>query len=91
MGTKNVQIRMEEELKEQSDELFSSLGTSTNEAIKIFLSTAIRNNGFPFEITLNNPTVETIKAVEEAYAIQDGTLSSPVYETVEDFMKELRS
>lgn len=88
---KNVQIRMENELKERSDELFNNLGTSTNEAIKIFLSTAVRTNGFPFEITLDKPNTETKKAIEEAYAIQDGKIETQVYDTVDDFMKDLRS
>ena len=91
MTIKNVQIRMENELKERSDELFNNLGTSTNEAIKIFLSTAVRTNGFPFEITLDKPNAETKKAIEEAYAIQDGKIEAQVYDTVDDFMKDLRS
>lgn len=36
LATKNVRIRIENELKEKPDDLFNSLGTSTNEAIKSF-------------------------------------------------------
>ncbi|MFL2106080.1 type II toxin-antitoxin system RelB/DinJ family antitoxin [Desemzia sp. FAM 23991] len=41
--TKSLQIRIDSELKDEADELFNQLGTSTNEAIKIFLKMAIRN------------------------------------------------
>lgn len=34
---------------------------------------------------------ELIIAIEEAYAIQDGKIETRVYDTVDDFMKDLRS
>ncbi|HEY4400194.1 MAG TPA: type II toxin-antitoxin system RelB/DinJ family antitoxin [Lactobacillaceae bacterium] len=49
---KNIQVRVEEDVKDKADKLFDALGTTTNEAIKIFLSTSIREKGFPFEIKL---------------------------------------
>lgn len=45
-----IQIRVEDELKVKSDALFKELGTDTTTAIRIFLTQAIANNGFPFEI-----------------------------------------
>lgn len=48
-----IQIRVEDELKNKSDELFKRLGTDTTSAIRMFLTQAILNNGFPFEIKLN--------------------------------------
>ena len=51
-----IQVRVDDELKMKSDVLFRELGTDTTSAIRIFLTQAIANNGFPFEIkkkTLN--------------------------------------
>lgn len=45
-----IQIRVDDELKAKSDSLFKELGTDTTTAIRIFLSQAVANNGFPFEI-----------------------------------------
>ena len=45
-----IQIRVEDELKTKSDTLFRELGTDTTSAIRIFLTQAVANNGFPFEI-----------------------------------------
>lgn len=52
-----IQIRVDDELKAKSDSLFKELGTDTTTAIRIFLSQAVANNGFPFEIkrVKNNP------------------------------------
>lgn len=52
-----IQIRVDEELKNKSDKLFKELGTDTTTAIRIFLTQAVANNGFPFEIKkkIENP------------------------------------
>lgn len=45
-----IQVRVDDELKLKSDRLFKDLGTDTTTAIRIFLTQAVANNGFPFEI-----------------------------------------
>jgi len=48
--TATIQVRVDEELKTKSDQLFKELGTDTTTAIRMFLTQAVANNGFPFEI-----------------------------------------
>lgn len=45
-----IQVRVDDDLKMKSDMLFKDLGTDTTTAIRIFLTQAVANNGFPFEI-----------------------------------------
>ena len=45
-----IQIRVDDELKSKSDELFKALGTDTTTSIRMFLTQALAVNGFPFEI-----------------------------------------
>ena len=45
-----IQVRVDDELKLKSDELFRDLGTDTTTAIRIFLTQALAANGFQFEI-----------------------------------------
>ena len=54
-----IQVRVDDELKSKSDRLFKELGTDTTSAIRIFLTQAVAQNGFPFEIkkTVRNPYV----------------------------------
>ncbi|WP_125565322.1 type II toxin-antitoxin system RelB/DinJ family antitoxin [Companilactobacillus insicii] len=61
---KNIQVRVDDELKESSDKLFQKLGTTTNEAIKIFLQMSKNNEGFPFELKLDK-TTDLLEWVEE--------------------------
>lgn len=49
-----IQIRVDDELKIKSDNLFKDLGTDTTTAIRMFLTQAVANNGFPFEIKRMN-------------------------------------
>lgn len=51
--TSTIQVRVDEELKEKSENLFKELGTDTTTAIRMFLTQAIQYNGFPFEIRKN--------------------------------------
>ncbi|WP_230398478.1 type II toxin-antitoxin system RelB/DinJ family antitoxin [Novisyntrophococcus fermenticellae] len=48
-----IQIRVDDDLKAKSDSLFKDLGTDTTSAIRMFLTQAVANNGFPFEIKRN--------------------------------------
>ena len=52
-----IQVRVDDDLKTKSDALFKDLGTDTTTAIRIFLTQAIAENGFPLEIkrTKSNP------------------------------------
>lgn len=52
MDMKNIQVRVDAKLKQDADQIFGQLGTNTNDAIKIFLQTAVRAQGFPFRISL---------------------------------------
>lgn len=89
--TKSLQVRIDGDLKDEADELFNQLGTTTNEAIKIFLKTAVRNKGIPFPISLEAPNAETQKAIQEAYEIIDEKIQTTTYVSVEDLMKDLKS
>lgn len=49
-----IQVRVDDDLKRRSDILFKDLGTDTTSAIRMFLTQAVANNGFPFEIKKNS-------------------------------------
>lgn len=46
-----VNIRVEDDLKEQGEKLFNSLGMNFTTAINIFISQAVREGGIPFAVT----------------------------------------
>lgn len=65
----NMNIRMDEDVKAQAESLFSELGMNMTTAINVFLKQAIRENGIPFEIKIENPNATTIAAIQEGKRI----------------------
>ncbi|MBD5430736.1 type II toxin-antitoxin system RelB/DinJ family antitoxin [Lactobacillus sp.] len=61
---KNIQVRVTNKMKEKADKLFNDLGTTTNEAIKMFLQASLNNNGFPFEVKKPEPD-DLLQSVKE--------------------------
>lgn len=52
MATVPTQIRIDEELKKQSVELFSQLGLDMSSAINMFLRQCLLRGGLPFNVEL---------------------------------------
>ena len=46
-----VNIRIDDTLKEQGEKLFTALGMSFSTAISVFVSQSVREGGLPFEVT----------------------------------------
>jgi len=46
-----VNIRMDDKLKEQADKLFDELGLNMTTAFNIFVRQSVRQGGIPFEVT----------------------------------------
>lgn len=59
MASANINIRIDPELKEQAESLFSDLGLSMTSAITVFLKSAVNSNGIPFELKRSIPIEET--------------------------------
>jgi DNA-damage-inducible protein J len=89
-GTTNLSIRMDRELKEQADRLFSELGMNMTTAMNIFVRQSVRQGKIPFEITLNQPNAETIAAMEEAERIaRDPNVKG--YTNLDELFKDLKA
>ncbi len=59
-NTINVNIRLDEDLKKQTEKLLADMGLNMTTAVNIFLRQVLRTGGIPFEITtrkddFNNP------------------------------------
>ncbi len=60
-----IQVRIDDELKAQSDSLFKDLGIDTTAAIRMFLKQAVAYNGIPFEIRRNAADYNPYEAMAE--------------------------
>jgi DNA-damage-inducible protein J len=46
-----VNIRIEDSLKEQGEKLFAALGMNFSTAVSVFISQSVREGGLPFSVT----------------------------------------
>ena len=88
-GTTNLSIRIDKELKERAEQLFSELGMNMTTAFNIFLRQAVRQGKIPFEVSLNTPNAETIAAMEEAVRLSRDP-NAKRYSAVEELLAEVR-
>lgn len=62
--TRMIHARIEPKLQKSAARVFSKVGISTTEAIRLFLKQVELHNGLPFPITI--PNAETVAAMREA-------------------------
>lgn len=61
----NVSLRIDEDVKRESEQLFGELGLTLSAAVNVFLRQAIRHGGLPFDVKVGVPGRDTMEAVEE--------------------------
>ena len=86
-----VTIRMNKDIKDKAQEMFSSLGLSMSTAINVFIQQSLNYGGIPFEIKTYEPNAETIEAIKEAEYMKQHPNQFKGYNDVNEMMKELLS
>ena len=86
--TINLSIRMERELKEQAERLFSELGMNMTTALNVFVRQSVRQGKIPFEISLSRPNAETVAALQEIADMRSGKIPKQT-SSVADFVKDM--
>jgi DNA-damage-inducible protein J len=88
MATTNLNIRTDKEIKEQAEMIFSELGLNMTTAVNMFLRTAVRERGIPFELKLDTPNEVTVAAIEEGRRIMSDN-SVPAYSSMDELREAL--
>jgi addiction module RelB/DinJ family antitoxin len=65
-----IQLRVNPELKHDVDNIAIRLGTSTNEIIKMFLSSVSRTKSIPLDLSLNGPTDLLSRSFDEGAEVK---------------------
>lgn len=82
----NLNLRIDSQLKKDAESVFSQLGISSSEAVRIFFSQVRNTQSIPFELkTSYELTPSTVKAIKEA---EKGLVSKP-YNDTNDLMTDL--
>ena len=87
MSKTSMSIRLDSEVKEQAQQVFSNLGMDMTTAINIFLRQAIQYQGLPFDVRLD----ENQKLLQVVMDVDQNRNMSQSFESVSDLMEDLRA
>ena len=87
MPKTSMSIRLDSEVKEQAQQVFSNLGMDMTTAINIFLRQAIQYQGLPFDVRLD----ENRKLLQVLTDLDQNRNMSQSFESVSDLMEDLRA
>ena len=86
MATTNLNIRIDADLKKQSEQIFNELGLTMSTALTVFLRQTVRSNGIPFELRLYAPNDDTLAAIDD---VNMGRNMSGPFHSVKELMEDL--
>ncbi|EOB24948.1 addiction module antitoxin, RelB/DinJ family [Streptococcus pneumoniae 357] len=86
MSKTSMSIRLDSEVKEQAQQVFSNLGMDMTTAVNIFLRQAIQYQGLPFDVRLdeNRKLLQVLTDLD-----QNRNMSQSL--AVSDLMEDLRA
>ena len=87
MPKTSMSIRLDSEVKEQAQQVFSNLGMDMTTAINIFLRQAIQYQGLPFDVRLD----ENRKLLQVLTDLDQNRNMSQSFDSVSDLMEDLRA
>jgi len=71
-----VRARIDTALKEESEEILTSLGLNMTDAIRIYLNQVRIHKGIPFELKIpNEETIAAFKEIESGNAKKGGSVN----------------
>lgn len=88
MGTTNINVRVDSEVKQKAEAIFNELGLNMSTAMNMFLRYSIRYGGIPFDLRLDLPNEETQAAIDD---VNKNHNMSKTFDSVEDLMKDLNA
>ena len=59
-----LQVRVDDEIKNKASEIFNALGIDLSTAVRIFLLKSIAVGDIPFEMNVNNTTLQALQSLE---------------------------
>ena len=88
MATTNLNVRVDETLKKNAEELLNDLGMNMSTAVNVFLRQRVRVHGIPFEIKADVPNAETLEAISDVK--NERNLHGP-FNSVDELMEDLNA
>lgn len=86
-----IQLRVDDELKEQASLIYGKLGLDLSTAIRMFLTRSVSINGIPFEMVLDKEPYDASEAMRIKQELQKISLERKNNEmTLDEINEEIR-
>ncbi len=89
MATTNLNVRVDEDLKKNAEDLLNDLGMNMSTAINVFLRQLVRVHGIPFEIKAEVPNAETLAAFAEVEEMKKHPERYKGYTNIDELFEDL--
>ncbi|GHV03687.1 addiction module antitoxin RelB [Campylobacterota bacterium] len=86
MGT-TISIRIDDDIKQEAQELFAKLGMDMSTAVNVFIRQALRCGGIPFKIRV--PNADTLAAIAEVREMQAHPENYKTYASADELMRDV--
>ena len=83
-----LQIRVDEELKNQANAIYNELGMDISTAVRMFLKRSVLIGGIPFDMKVDDQILKTIRAIDDMRTISEQNGNSLM--TLEDINDEIK-
>lgn len=91
MAKVSTSISIDSEVKEKALPILNELGLDLSTAVGMFLRQTIRDQGIPFDVTLNVPNADTRAALQEYRDMKEHPERYKRYGNFGDALKEVLS
>jgi len=87
----NIHVRIDPDTKARTEELFSSFGITTSDAIIMFLRKSLMVGGLPFDVVHPRYNTETEAAILETKKILTEQLPTKMFASLDEFYADLEA
>ena len=92
MATTLVQVRIDDELKNQATAVYDALGIDLSTAVRMFLKRSVMVNGVPFYMTLPKKDYKAERAVRALQELSNAAVENGTSEmTLEEINAEINA
>ena len=82
-----LQIRVDEELKNQANAIYNALGIDISTAVRMFLKKSVLEGGLPFDTKIDTKTLDALLAVNALRSVSESNGNSNM--TLEEINEEI--
>ena len=83
-----LQVRIDDELKNQATIVYGELGMDLSTAVRMFLKKSVSIGGIPFDTTISDSTLKAILAIDRMRTISEENGNSNM--TLDEINEEIR-